>query len=68
MKSLSTVGTASKGIRPETNKTPNGQQNITDGDQRGGKTSLIACGFLAQPCHRPVRGPDTSAFMMSQLG
>jgi hypothetical protein len=68
MKSLSTVGTASKGIRPETNKTPNAQQNITGADLRDGRTSLIVCGFPAQSCHRPVRGLDASAFMMSQLG
>jgi hypothetical protein len=68
MKSLSTVGTASKGIRPEINKTLNGQQHIAGGDLRGGRTSLIVCGFPTQSCHRPVRGLDASTFMMSQLG
>ena len=68
MKSLSTAGAVSKGVRSETNQTPNGQQNFTGGNLGGGKSSLIVLGWPTQPGRSPVRGHDASAFMMSQLG
>jgi hypothetical protein len=67
-KSLSIAEAVSKGVRSETSQTLNGQQNVTGGNLRGGRSSLKVLSWPAQPGRSPERGHDASALMMSQLG
>ena len=68
MKTLFMGETISQGGRSGTNQTPNGLQSVTSGSLRGGKPSLTAYSWSAQPGRSPVRGHDESVFMKSQLG
>jgi hypothetical protein len=68
MKTLFMAEAIPKNGRSETSQTPNGLQNVTGRNLRGGSPSSTGCGWSAQSGRIRARGHEESVLMMSQLG